>query len=81
MNYGVIPVITDISCVNQIIRDGLNGFLLDSNSISSIMLGFDRIQILTFKKRREIIIRNMCILKKFQYETYVNRIASDIYNI
>ena len=81
MNYGVIPVITDISCINQIIRDGLNGFLLDSNSISSIMLGFDRIQILTFKKRREIIIRNMCILKKFQYETYVNRIASDIYNI
>lgn len=77
--YGTIPLTTNISCLNQYIKTGYNGYLFESSSVEEIIKGLefisDRKPIL-----KEISLEATAIASKFTYEYFFERVKSEIVN-
>lgn len=80
MNFGCIPVVTDISCIGQYIKHKKNGFLLNNNSLSEIKYAFNLIENTDRNQLKRMMISNCDLIHLFTYKNYNKRIASDILN-
>jgi glycosyltransferase involved in cell wall biosynthesis len=78
MNFGCIPIVSNISCIEQYIQNDINGYLIEKRSVSNLVSVFKKALELdkaTFKKYAE---RNYKIAEKFTYLYYNKRIKSEI---
>lgn len=78
MNFGCIPIVSDISCLSEYVNDGINGYLL--NPINHEVLK-DKIEILLKLdtiNMKDMINGNYIFAQKFTYEYYVERIKKEI---
>ncbi|MFN0173362.1 MAG: glycosyltransferase family 4 protein [Saprospiraceae bacterium] len=77
-NYGCIPVVTDVSCINQYIRHAENGFLLQANSLPHGHLAAMIAQLpeATLLKNMAMELNKICA--SFTYEHFVHRVATEI---
>ncbi len=80
MSFGCIPIVTDISCIGQYVKEELNGFLLSDNSENEIRKKLDQISGNTKDQLSEISRKAIEVSKLFTYENYNNKIRA-IFNI
>ncbi len=79
MNYGCVPVVSDVSSIGQYIHHKKNGFLirsLDKKELIKIFNMCIEINPIYFK---EIIIDNYILAEKFTYTYYLERINTEIF--
>jgi len=80
MNYGCIPIVSDISCIDQYIEHEKNGFLIypvTSTELKNILL---KSIVLNNDIFKEMINSNYVLAEKFTYEYYENQIQNKIFN-
>jgi len=71
--HGCIPIVTDVSCIGQYVRERENGFLLPNNSTHSIQDQLEKIRLLT-QYFPAISAEASVLAQAFTYERYRNRI-------
>jgi len=75
--YGCIPVVTDMSSLNQYINN-FNGFLLPNNKPENIYAAVKKLIDLSSDDRKQMAMNAVKMAEKFTYEHYINRIFTDI---
>jgi len=79
MNFGCIPIISNVSSISQVIEHKVNGYLLESIDSESIERGMNWVDSLSFEDRLQIVKLNFEKANKNTYEYYINRIVNEIY--
>jgi len=79
MNFGCIPILSNISCIDQYIEHGRNGFLLDSIDVAGITKSLYASFKVTAEKFDAMININYQLAVKFTYQNYRDRIFSEIF--
>lgn len=79
MNFGCIPIVSDVSCVSQYIKNGVNGFLINPITSDEVLINISRALDLEKKEKVEIIKNNFKLAEKFTYSYYNNRIVNEIF--
>ena len=79
MNYGCVPVVTIVSCIEQYIKNETNGFLLEDVSHVSLQKALLKINDLKEDEYKTMIEYNYNLAKKFTYQYYINQIVKLIY--
>jgi len=77
-NYGCIPMVTDVSCINQYIRHAENGFLLKANSLPHGQLATMVAQLPEAALLKNMAMELSKICEAFTYEHFVHRVATEI---
>jgi hypothetical protein len=79
MNFGCIPIVSDISCISQYITDNKNGYLLNPNTIE--VLEFKIFEALNLNNEvfNEWINYNYLLAEKFTYTYYNKRIVTEVF--
>ncbi|ARN76546.1 hypothetical protein BST97_00185 [Nonlabens spongiae] len=83
MNFGCIPVVTDISCMKDYIKNNYNGFLLKEASADSIIKTLNELEQLDFDSYKEALLHNSKLAHRFTYDYYnfalQDKIFEDVY--
>lgn len=80
MNFGCIPIVSDISSIGQYIEDNINGLIVNPVSFK-ILLGEIERSFCLEKEEIEIMQQiNYKMGEKFTYSNYVNRIKNELIN-
>lgn len=79
INFGCIPIVSDVSCIGQYIKNECNGFLLSSPT--SIILKSVIIKSLNLNPTEyyQWISNNYKLAEKFTYEYYNKRLVTEIF--
>ena len=81
MNFGCIPIVSDVSCISQYIQDGINGFLIKPITSKEILKKINLALNLTYSERLKIKKYNFELAEKFTYDYYNNRIMNEIFKL
>ena len=78
MNFGCIPIVSDVSAIGQYVKDKKNGFIISPNSSAELKITLEQIiglpsNALIFKAKN-----GYEIVSNFTYDYYINRIISQI---
>lgn len=79
MNYGCIPIVSDISCISQYIHDQINGFLIHPRTPKEILKKIHLARELTNKEKARIHKYNFQLAEKFTYSYYNKRVMTEIF--
>jgi len=79
MNFGCVPIVSNVSCIGQYIQNNENGFLL--NQITTEALIKSIIQSLNLEPEifREYLQINHKLAQKFTYSYYLTRIQKELH--
>lgn len=80
MNFGCIPIVSDVSCIGQYIKHNQNGFLI--SPLTSSVLKSSLLQSLKMPKNvfKKMVLSNYSQASKFTYSYYQHRIINNIFN-
>ncbi len=70
MNFGCIPVVTDVSCMAEYITHGKNGFLLNEASEEEVMENLNYLDQLNEDSFKEALLYNSKLAHRFTYDYY-----------
>ena len=79
MNFGCIPIVSDISAIGQYIKHKKNGFLLDKVDAKNLKDNFLYALELSTSDYWKILDSNLKLTSKFTYEYYINRMNNEIF--
>ncbi|NNE16638.1 MAG: glycosyltransferase family 4 protein [Saprospiraceae bacterium] len=80
LNYGCIPIVTDISSIGDYIKDQNNGFLLTKLTVEHLAFKIREMLKMTNPDYLRIKNSQKDLLSKFSYSYYNNRIKKEILN-
>ena len=81
MNFGCIPIVSDVSCISQYIQNGVNGFLTKPITSKEIIKNIQLAIKLNGNEKEKIKKYNYELAEKFTYEYYNHRIKNEIFEI
>lgn len=79
MNYGCIPIVSDISCIGQYVSNK-NGFLIKTIDSNELFLKLQESMVLTEDDYQTMIKYNYCLAEKFTYSYYLTKIQQLIFH-
>lgn len=80
MNYGCVPIVSNVSCIGQYVKDLKNGVLIEPLSVEEIINSINKSFGFSENDFKEIIQYNYNLAGRFTYEYYKERLISDIFN-
>jgi glycosyltransferase involved in cell wall biosynthesis len=80
MNYGCIPIVSDVSSIGHYVKAGHNGFLLNSLSVDSLLQEIEKVLKLSNATFSTMIQTENNNISKFTYTYYNIRIAEELIN-
>jgi glycosyltransferase involved in cell wall biosynthesis len=78
MNYGCIPIVSDISSIGHYIKGGVNGFLLKEITAKELKMSLEFFLTLTANQYQQIRFSNPDFIKSFTYNYYNKRLFEEI---
>ncbi|MBT8279923.1 MAG: glycosyltransferase family 4 protein [Bacteroidia bacterium] len=78
MNYGCIPICSDVSSIGQYISNGRNGLLLDELTKENLVQKLEEVLNYNTSEYQNLIGGNDEMLKKFTFNYYNKRIKNEI---
>lgn len=81
MNYGCIPIVSDISCISQYVEDGFNGFLIHPITFEEVRKKINLVKKLSSAEIIKMNKYNFELAEKFTYEYYNHRIINEVFEI
>ncbi len=80
MNFGCIPIVSDVSAIGQYVKQNINGYIVNPNSSENLAGIINQILEVDENIFYNMIENNFKVSKMFTYERYVDRINNDILN-
>jgi len=80
MNYGCLPIVSNISSIGHYIKHHENGFLLNTVTVNNLLTEIRNVLRLNEVEYHYMIDDQDVMLKKFTFSNYSNRIFKDILN-
>jgi len=74
MNYGCIPIVSDVSSVGQIITDGINGFLIKELNVENLNIQINKAIAIGGDDFKNITNNNFLTAEKFTYIEYLKNV-------
>lgn len=81
LNYGCIPIVSNISSINNYIKDNMNGYLMESITKTALVNSVKKLLDLNQDEFTKMIANNETMLMQFTYKYYNKRIVDDVLNI
>ena len=81
MNYGCLPIVSNVSSIGNYVKSDLNGFLLENISVESLLQSMRKVLNLPTSIFSKMIQSQNNELLKFTFAYYNNRVKKDILNI
>jgi len=78
MNFGCVPIVSEISCINQYIQNNKNGFLINPISVEELKIMIEKSLKLSNKEFKAYSQMNYNLAEKFTYAYYLERIKKEI---
>ena len=78
MNFGCIPIVSNISCIGQYIQNNKNGFLLNSINKEALIFAVNQCFNISSETFSTYILINYKLAEKFTYFYYLARIQKEI---
>ena len=78
MNFGCIPIVSDVSCISQYVKNNHNGLLIDNLNSLEIVEKIKSAMLLNISQKQKMINYNYKLSKKFTYSYYNHRIINEI---
>jgi glycosyltransferase involved in cell wall biosynthesis len=75
---GCVPIVSDVSCVGQYIKDGVNGFLCSDIEDNNFIDTLKRATVVDFDKFRMMQLEGYKMCNLFTYKFYKERLVKDI---
>lgn len=79
MNYGCLPIVSDVSCINQYIQNDRNGVLINSVTTESVKKSLFQSLKITNKEFLKYIDINYRIAERFTFNHYLQRIKNEVF--
>ena len=79
MNYGCIPIVSDISCISQYIQNEVNGYVLEKNTEQGLKEAVLNSLSLSNEKYKGFSHTNYTLAQKFTYSHYQNRMVRELF--
>lgn len=79
MNYGCIPIVSNISCIGQYIKNGKNGFLINLITKEGVIKAITESFQLTNQEFYTYLNINFDLAESFTYSFYQKRILKEIF--
>ncbi|MCK8479551.1 glycosyltransferase [Psychroserpens algicola] len=80
LNFGCIPVVSNVSGISHYVKHQQNGFLLDTISVESIVSALKSIISLSPEDHIAMLTSHRDTIKKFTFSHYNNRIQNELIN-
>jgi glycosyltransferase involved in cell wall biosynthesis len=80
MNFGCIPVVSDVSCIGDYIKSGFNGFLLEEVTSNALQTELQRLASWQKSDIRKALLQNSELASRFTYEYYNVQLVKNILN-
>lgn len=81
MNFCCIPISSNVSCIDQYINHGQNGYLIEPNTSEKLKTILEAAVSMTNNVFLETINNNYMFSKAFTYNDYVRRIQLEIFEL
>ena len=81
MNYGCIPIVSNISCIDQYVEDSKNGLLINPITVDGLKEAINKSFYFTNDRFQIIIENNYKLAASFTYDYYRNRIDNEIFRV
>lgn len=75
-NYGLIPIVSDVSCIGQYVINGETGYLVQPNNISDLYEKVNDVLHFAIDSLRRVAAGSFSMSHYFTYERYLERIMS-----
>ncbi len=79
-NYGCVPIVSNISCLDQYIQNGRNGFLIEDINEQGVSESLKMSFTISESEFNNMIRMNYDLARIFTYEHYRTRVLEEIYN-
>ncbi len=80
MAYGCVPITSNVSCMEDYINDGENGFLLHDLNASALLNSLKKLSELSTKELHELRLKNYTFAECFTYSYYNQALQENIIN-
>ncbi len=80
MNFGCVPIVSNVSCIGQYVKDLENGVLIEPLSVTGIINSINKSFGFSENDFKEIIQYNYNLAGRFTYKYYKERLISEIFN-
>lgn len=74
MNFGCLPIVSNISSIGQYVTDGKNGFLISPVNEGNVLKAITQALTMPSQDYNQFVTENDNIVRKFSYTYYVERI-------
>jgi glycosyltransferase involved in cell wall biosynthesis len=74
MNFGCLPIVSNISSIGQYVTEEVNGFLIQPVNENQVKNNIEKALLMPNEKYRSFVFNCKLIVKKFSYPYYVDRI-------
>ena len=81
MAYGCVPIVSKVSCLEDYITDGENGYLLDKLTSDALVDSLQRLYQLTALELKSLRLKNYTFAQRFTYEYYTQAINEKIIHV
>ncbi|MEH1008515.1 glycosyltransferase [Winogradskyella sp. ECml5-4] len=78
LNFGCLPIVSNVSGISNYISDGKNGFLLDIVSVEEIIIKLLSIMHLNEKDYQDMLNFEREIIEKFTFDYYNSRVKNEL---
>lgn len=79
INYGCLPIVSNVSSIGHYIIDGGNGFLLNELTVNELTKQLLRLTLLSEEEFKRIASIPESFMERFSYNYYNNRLLTDIF--
>jgi len=80
MNFGCIPIVSNVSSIGQYVKTSQNGFVLTPNTASALQKALDAILKMDAKELGNLNEHHQEVSSLFTFERYIERIKNEIVN-
>ena len=80
MNFGCLPIVSNVSSIGQHIVDGQNGYLLEHLSVAELTRTIERLLVLSEPDYHKLIEQSVAFINQFSYNYYNAQILKKILN-
>jgi len=81
MAYGCVPIVSRVSCMEDYILDGDNGFLLKTLSPQSLIQSLNELNVLSKEQLEGLRLKNYTFAQQFTYAHYNTALKDKILNV
>lgn len=74
INFGCLPIVSNISSIGQYIKEDENGFLIHPVNTEKVKESIEKVLLMSNKNYKLFVTNNEAIISKFSYSYYVSRI-------